>query len=71
MSTYQLQLLLEALAGVHSFEELSDGIAVISLLVRHFGFDALEAEAVVRGALELKTMRVEGGSHVQRNVYLQ
>ena len=71
MSTYQLQLLLEALAGVHSFEELSDGVPVISLLARHFGLDVFEAEAVVRGALDLKRVRVEGGSHAQRDVYLQ
>jgi hypothetical protein len=71
MSTYQLHLLLEALARVHSFEELSDGLSVISLLKKHLGFDSCEAEAVVEGAFQLKKVRVESQIHPRGEGYLQ
>lgn len=71
MTTYQLRLLLEALIRVHSYEELADGEPVISLLVRHLGFSPDEAEAVVEGALNLKTVRAGCGTSPTGEIYLQ
>lgn len=70
MSTYQLRLLLEALASVHSFKDLSEGRAVIDL-VRHLGFRPLEAEAIVLGALQIKKIRAENNVNSTGEVYLQ
>lgn len=70
MSTYQLRLLLEALASVHSFKELTEGRAVIDL-VRHLGFTPLEAEAIVLGALQIKKIRTENNVSQSGEVYLQ
>lgn len=70
MSTYQLRLLLEALASFHSFRELAEG-NVIADLVRYLGFSPLEAEAIVLGALQIKKIRGERQVNQTGEVYLQ
>jgi hypothetical protein len=71
MTNYQLHLLLEAIAKVHSFEELSGGIPVISLLVRHLGFETEAAEAIVQGALHIKTIRARKSAEHSELSYVQ
>lgn len=56
-STYQQQLLLEALVNVHSFEQLAEGDYVIDLLVENLGLSFFEAEVLVEGAFNLKQVR--------------
>ena len=70
MSQYQVHLLLEALAKVHSFQELSEGEPVISLLIRHFCFGIDEAEAAVEGPLYLKKVRAESGQCPAGELYI-
>ena len=70
MSTYQLRLLLEALASFHSFRELAEG-RVVADLVRHLGLSPLEAEAIVFGALQIKKIRSEKNGNQIGEVYLQ
>lgn len=71
MSTYQINLLLEALVRVYSSEELSAGEPVLSCLVDHLGFDNDQAEAFVVGALELKEARARLGELLPQDTYVQ
>jgi hypothetical protein len=59
MNSYHAQLLLEALCQVYSQKDLEDGRAIIGLLVRFLKVTHLEAEALVEGALYLKTLRAK------------
>lgn len=70
MSSYQIHLLLEALASVHSFKDLADGRAIIDL-VRHLGFSPQEAEAIILGALQIKRLRAGNILNRAGETYLQ
>ena len=71
MSTYQINLLLEALVGVYSSQELSAGEPVISCLVVHLGVDVCQAEALVEGALEIKEARTRLADHRSAHILIQ
>ncbi len=71
MSSYQIKLLLEALAKVYSSQELSAAEPVMSCLVNHLGFDSDQAEAFVVGALELKEARARRGNVGPQDTYVQ
>ena len=71
MSSYQIKLLLEALARVYSSQELSAAEPVVGCLVSHFGFDREQAEVFVTGALQLKEVRARLGELVPQDTYIQ
>lgn len=71
MTTYQVNLLLEALSRVYSSQELSDAECVVSCLVAHLGFDCEGAEAAVAGALALKEARARRGNIAPQDTYVQ
>lgn len=71
MSTYQINLLLEALVGVYSSQELSAADPVVTCLVNHLGFDCQQAEALVEAALQLKVARARLGDLGAGDVYVQ
>lgn len=71
MTTYQINLLLEALVKVYSSEELSGAEPIVSSLVNHLGFDSYQAEAFVAGALQLKEARARLGDVRPRDAYVQ
>jgi hypothetical protein len=71
MSTYQMDLLLEALAKVYSSQELSDVEPVVSSLVDHLGLSNELAEAFVTGALHLKEARARLGDLQARDTFIQ
>jgi hypothetical protein len=71
MSTYEVTLILEALAKVYSCHELSAGVSVINSLVRHLGLMPEEAEVIVEGALQLKHSRARTGSLSTSEIYVQ
>ncbi len=71
MSTYEVTLLLEALAKVYSCHELASGLPVIRSLVKHLGLDPEQAEAAVEGALQLKQARAYAGEISPPEIYVQ
>lgn len=71
MSTYQINLLLEALVGIYSIQELIAAEPVVLSLVNHLGFDCEQAEAFVAGALQLKEARARLRDVRQGHLYVQ
>jgi len=71
MSTYEVTLILEALAKVYSCHELASGLPVIRALVKHMGLDPEQAEVVVEGALQLKQARALTGERPLGETYVQ
>ena len=71
MSSYQIKLLLEALAKVYSSQELSAAEPIVASLVNHIGLDCEQAEVFVAGALQLKEARARLGEVVPQDTYIQ
>jgi hypothetical protein len=71
MSTYEVTLILEALAKVYSCHELASGLPVIRSLVKHLKLDPEQAEAVVEGALQLKQARAHMRELSPCEIYVQ
>jgi hypothetical protein len=71
MSTYEINLLLEALVRVYSSQELAAAEPVVSCLVKDLGFENELAEVFVEGALLLKEARAKRGLVAPQDSYVQ
>jgi hypothetical protein len=71
MTTFQISVILEALAKLYSSQELSAAESVVSSLVNHLGFSSDQAEALVAGALHLKEVRARLGELQLSDTYIQ